>query len=199
MAYAGQTITNPITGEHITFVKTTADTNGEMLVFNCRVSPGKAVLAAHVHTTQEERFTVISGTLGVMVGSDVYTLRAGDKMVLPARLKHQWWNAGRDDVSFQVEVVPPRNLEAVLEAVCGMAHAGKLNKRAMPTNPFLLANLGRFSETYIPGIPIWMQKAGLAMGGTMAWVLGYGPDFAEYRTIQSTALVTDVAVEHTVA
>lgn len=124
MAYRGQTISNPVTGENITFVKTTTDTKGQVLVFDCRVTPGGARLPAHVHGSQEERFTIISGILGVMVGGKKQELRAGDRAVLPARIKHQWWNAGDDEVDFQVEVVPPRNLEIVLEAVCGMAETG---------------------------------------------------------------------------
>ena len=190
MAYAGQTISNPITGEHFTFLRTTDQTHGELLVCDCRVTPGGARIAPHKHATQEERFQVLSGTLGVMLGGKKQILQAGDKIVLPARVKHQWWNAGDGEVRFRVEVAPARNLEAVLEALATMARDGKLNKRAMPKNPFVLANLGRFSETYLPGIPIWMQKLGLAMGSTLGRVFGHRPDLSEYRT---AALETEVA------
>lgn len=182
MAYAGQSIVNPVTGEHFMFLKTAADTQGQYILFDCRVEPGKATLPPHVHATQEERFEIVSGTLGVMVGGEKYTLQAGQRIVLPARIKHQWWNAGDDEVHFRVEVVPPRNLEATIEAIAGMAVEGKLNKRAMPRNPFLLANLGRFSETYLPVVPIWMQRSMLAVGSTMGRALGYDPTFSQYRS-----------------
>jgi mannose-6-phosphate isomerase-like protein (cupin superfamily) len=195
MAYPGQTITNPVTGEKITFVKTTTDTRGEILIFDCRVTPGGARLPAHVHSSQEERFSIVSGTLGVMIGGKKQELRAGDRAVLPARIKHQWWNTGHDEVHFQVEVAPARNLEAVLEAVCGMGKDGKLNKNAMPRNPFLLAQLGRLSESYLPIIPIWMQKPMLAIGSALGWILGYDPRFSQYMqaTSQSALLEGEAA------
>jgi len=58
MAHVGQVITNPITHELITFRKTTQETGGQMLVFDCRVTPGGTPLPPHVHTTQEERFAI---------------------------------------------------------------------------------------------------------------------------------------------
>lgn len=182
MAYAGQTIYNPITGENIRFLKTTEQTNGELLVFDCRVEPGKATLPPHVHATQEERFEIISGQLGVMLGGKKQILNPGDRVTLPAKVKHQWWVPGDEEVHFRVEVSPARNLEAVLEIVSEMAITGKLNKQVMPKNPFVLAAFGKFSETYLPVIPIWMQNIGLNMGTAFARTLGYDPEFNEYRT-----------------
>ncbi|HEX8918304.1 MAG TPA: cupin domain-containing protein [Chloroflexota bacterium] len=181
MAYAGQVLKNPVTGETITILETSEQTGGEKLVFDCRVTPGGSPLPPHVHSTQEERFEVWSGELGVMLGGKKQVLRAGDRIALPAGVKHQWWVAGEEEVQFRVEVSPPRNLEATLEAVCGMAQAGKLNKKAMPRNPFLLANLGRFSETYIPVVPIWMQRMGLTMGSLTGRLFGIDPEFRQYR------------------
>lgn len=181
MAYAGQTIHNPITGEHITFVATADETNGESLIFECAVEPGKARLAPHLHTGQDEHFTMLSGTLGAMVGKEVYTLLPGQQLTLPRKIVHQWWNPTSQEVRFRVEVSPARNLEATLEAICGMAREGRLTKGAMPKDPFRLALFGKLSETYLPVVPVWMQRIGLAMGAAMARMLGYDPTFAAYR------------------
>ena len=182
MAYAGQTIDNPVTGEHITFLTTSSETNSTFLRFECRVEPGKARLAPHLHTTQTERFTMLEGILGARVGDEVYTLLPGQSLTLPARVVHQWWNPTDETVRFQVEVTPARNLEATLEAICGMAQEGKLTKQAMPRNPFRLAQFGKLSETYLPVIPVWMQQVGLTMGSALGRILGYDPSFAAYRT-----------------
>ena len=182
MAYAGQVLKNPVTGETITILETTEQTGGEKLVFECRVTPGGSPLPPHVHSTQEERFEIQSGELGVMLGGKKQVLRQGDRIALPAGVKHQWWVAGEGDVQFRVEVSPARNLEATLEAVCGMAQAGKLTSRAMPRNPFLLANLGRFSKTYIPVVPIWMQRIGLDVGSLTGRLFGIDPEFRQYRS-----------------
>ena len=186
MAYRGERIENEITGEHITFLRTSEETNGERLVFDCRVDPGKRPLRPHVHRNQEERFTVISGELGVMLGGEKEVFHAGDRVILPARVKHQWWNAGDGEVHFRVEVDPAGNLEQTLESIAGMVAAGRMTKNCMPRNPFELANLGRFSDTYLPAIPIWAQRTMLAMASAFGRVLGYEPTLAKYRAAETS-------------
>lgn len=183
MARTGQIITNPISGERITFLETVRDTAGTRMRFDCHVPPGGARLPPHVHRTYEEHFAVISGTLGVMLGGRTALLGAGQSIALPTMIAHQWWNAGDDDVRFHVTVAPPHNIEAVLEVICGMAHSGRLNRRCMPKNPFELAHLARFSESYLAGVPIWLQRGSLALLAGMGALLGYRPDFGAYRGI----------------
>src|SRR4051794_32164692 len=61
MAYAGQVIENPVSGERITFRKTAADTNGELLEIDLELAPDGHVPGMHVHPTQTERFEIVSG------------------------------------------------------------------------------------------------------------------------------------------
>lgn len=183
MAQAGQCITNPITGERITFLETEDDTGGAHMRFDCWVPPGGVRLPPHVHRTCAEHFAVISGTLGVMRGGRHELLRAGQCILLPAMIAHQWWNAGDDSVRFEVTVTPPRNLEAVLEAICGMAQAGRLNGLCLPKNPFELVSFARYAESYLPAVPIWVQRGALALFARMGALLGYRADFAAYRRV----------------
>ncbi len=48
MAKAGDIIENPATGERITFLNTTQETNGELLRFEYVLPPGFTI-AEHVH------------------------------------------------------------------------------------------------------------------------------------------------------
>jgi len=48
MISTGQTIENPVTGERITFHKTSRDTGGEYVLIEAAVAPGGGV-ASHVH------------------------------------------------------------------------------------------------------------------------------------------------------
>jgi hypothetical protein len=91
-----------------------------------------------------------------MRGDTRRTLPAGETIDLPARVKHQWWNAGHSPVHFRVEVRPARNLETILQVASRLAWEGKLSKRGVPTNPFLLALFARTAETYLPGVPLWL-------------------------------------------
>ena len=65
MIRTGDTIENPVTGERITFLATSADTDGEAVVIETVVQPDGFVAAAHVHPSQSERFAVAEGTLGL--------------------------------------------------------------------------------------------------------------------------------------
>src|SRR4051794_28724173 len=68
MAYAGQTIANPVSGERITFMQTARDTGGELLEFELKLTPDGHVPGAHVHPEQEERFHVLVGTMRFPAG-----------------------------------------------------------------------------------------------------------------------------------
>jgi quercetin dioxygenase-like cupin family protein len=196
MAVAGQTISNPLSREHITFVKTARDTNGQLLVFDCRVAPDGIRLSAHAHGNQEERFTMLSGTLHVLLGENLHVLAPGQTLVLPARIQHQWWNASEREAHFRVEVTPPLELDAMLEAICGMARDGKLNASGMPTNLFDAANLARLSDLYVAGIPVWMQKVMVELLSALGLLLGHDPDFRRYRAPsrnKSATRIFDVA------
>ncbi|MGZ6708666.1 MAG: cupin domain-containing protein, partial [Solirubrobacteraceae bacterium] len=68
MAYAGQSITNPVSGERFTFLRTAADTGGELLEFLLELTPDGAVPGAHVHPEQTETFHVVEGTMAFRLG-----------------------------------------------------------------------------------------------------------------------------------
>ncbi len=83
MAYAGQVLENPISGERIVFRKTAADTGGELLAFELFLSPDGHVPGAHVHPEQEEHFEVMKGTMKFQKGLKTVVARAGNKIVVP--------------------------------------------------------------------------------------------------------------------
>ncbi len=63
MATKGNTISNQITGQRITFVETAKDTNGARMVMDEYVPANGLVDQEHIHPQQEETFTVLSGTM----------------------------------------------------------------------------------------------------------------------------------------
>ena len=75
MAFTGQTIENPVTGETITFLRTAAETDGELVEIEVTVQPDGAVAAAHVHPYQSERFEILEGTLEFRNGREAIRSR----------------------------------------------------------------------------------------------------------------------------
>ncbi len=96
-----------------------------------------------MHPRVQERFRVVSGTLGTRLDGLDRTLGAGDEATVPAGVPHDWWNAGDDDASVLVELSPPDpRFEAMIAALFGLANAGKTNAKGLP-GPLQLALVGQ--------------------------------------------------------
>jgi mannose-6-phosphate isomerase-like protein (cupin superfamily) len=178
MICTGDTIHNPVTGERVTFLATSADTDGEAVVIETVVQPHGFVAAAHVHPAQSERFAVKSGRLGVKVGGTKLTLDAGDVVTVEPGTPHRFWNAGDEPVAFVCEIRPALRFESLLETMFALAADGKTNRKGMPS-PLRLAVIARahFDTVRLPFPPAWMQKAGLALGDPLGRLLGYEPTY----------------------
>ena len=178
MIEAGDTLTNPVTKERMTFLKTAAETKGEYVLIELRAAPGAVVAAAHVHPHQTETFEVLSGTLGAKIGRKTVEARAEDVVVIDPRVSHKWWNAGEDELVFRAEVRPALQFEQLIETMFGLAADGKTNRKGMP-NPLRLAVIAKehFDDVRLPFPPVWMQRAGLALGAPVGRALGFSATY----------------------
>jgi quercetin dioxygenase-like cupin family protein len=178
MIRAGDTIENPVTGERLVFKQTSAETNGEYVLFECFVKPSGFVAAAHVHPFQEERFQVLDGSVSFRIDGQELTAGPGDAVLVAAGRKHQFWNAGDEEVRFACEVRPALQFEQLIETMFSLAKNGKTNKKGMP-NPLRLAVIARahFDTVRLPFPPVWMQRIGLALGAPLGRLLGYGATY----------------------
>jgi len=178
MIRAGDVIDNPVTGERIVFHQTSRETNGEAVVIETFVQPDGFVAAAHVHPKQEERFEVVSGTLGLEVGGEEIVAGPGETLTIPAGTPHRFWNAGENEARFRCRVRPALQFEQLLETMFGLAAAGKTNRKGMP-NPLRLAVIARahFDVVRLPFPPALLQRIGLALGAPLGRLLGYQPTY----------------------
>jgi quercetin dioxygenase-like cupin family protein len=185
VAKTGDVIENPITGERITFLKTTRETNGELLRYEYILPPGFTI-PEHIHPQQEERHEVLSGTLRGSVGGQERDYGEGERVVGPAGVPHAWQNPNpHQEVRIVSEISPPLAFETLFETYCGLARDGKITKQGIPRNPLQLAVL--IDETrgmfYSTRVPIAVQEAFLAVVGVVASVgrlLGYKARYPLY-------------------
>src|SRR3954453_9612167 len=92
MARAGDTVENAATGERITFVRTAADTGGELLEMEA-VWPRPGHRApAHVHPGMEERWTVLAGRAAFRIGGEEHEISPGETLVAAPGTPHLAWN-----------------------------------------------------------------------------------------------------------
>ena len=132
MAYAGQTIENPVSGERITFTQTAADTGGELLAFDMTLSVDGHVPGAHVHPAQEERFEIVSGTMKFRMNGKKIVAGPGDASWCPPARVHKFANGGDEPVQVRVEVLPALKMEDLLDNTVALATEGKTNRKGMP-------------------------------------------------------------------
>jgi quercetin dioxygenase-like cupin family protein len=179
MAYTGQAIENPISGEKITFIQTSADTDGELLEIELELSADGAVPGAHIHPEQEERFEVIEGTMAFRMGLKKFVAGPGEVVTVPAGKVHAFKNAGDDTAKVRVQVRPALQMEQLFETTVALAEDGRTTGKGMP-KPLDLALFVREyrREVKAPFPPAPVVRAMLAPLAWMATRKGHGKRYA---------------------
>jgi quercetin dioxygenase-like cupin family protein len=179
MAYAGQSIQNPVSGERIHFLRTAADTDGELLEFELELSADGHVPGAHVHPEQEERFHVLEGTMKFRLGMRTIVAGAGESVVVPAGRVHKFANGGDGPARARVEVVPALDMEQLLETTVELAHEGRVTRKGMPKPLHLALFVRRFErEVRAPFPPAWVVRATMAPLAALARRRGHAERYA---------------------
>ncbi len=139
MALTGTTIEHALTGQRMTFVRTAADTGGALLQTESTIRAGAPLETLHVHPGQEERFTVLAGTMRFVVGGRERVAQAGQEVVVPAGMPHTFGNAGSGEARYRAEDRPALQSEGFFETYFGLAQDGKINVRTGLPNLLQLA------------------------------------------------------------
>jgi mannose-6-phosphate isomerase-like protein (cupin superfamily) len=174
MIHPGDRLENPVTGEVLIFRRTSAQTNGDLVLVEAIVRPDGFVAATHVHPYQTERFEILEGALGLRLGEQELVAGPGDVAVVPPRTPHRFWNAGGQDVRFLTEVRPALGFESLIETMFTLAAEGKTNRKGLP-NPLRLAVIARahFDTVRLPFPPAPLQRMALALAAPLGKALGY--------------------------
>ena len=182
MAYAGQILDNPVSGERITFRKTAADTAGELLEIDLELAPDGHVPGKHVHPAQEERFEVLSGTMKFKMGRKTVIAEAGEVVTVPAGVAHKFANGGDQTAHVRVQVRPALKMEELFETTVALAEEGRTTSKGMP-KPLELALFVQEYADEVQGAfpPVWVQRATMAPLARVARKRGRGERYAPAR------------------
>ena len=179
MAHAGQVLENPISGEKITFIRTAADTDGELLEIELELTPDGAVPGAHVHPEQEERFEIVEGTMAFRMGLKRIVAGPGEVVTVPAGKVHAFKNAGDETAKVRVQVRPALAMEQLFETTVALAEDGRTTAKGMPRPLDLALFVREFSrEVKAPFPPAPIVRAMLAPLAWMATRKGHGERYA---------------------
>jgi quercetin dioxygenase-like cupin family protein len=129
MVQPGDVIEHPSFGARMTFLETSAQTNGDLLRVEVVLPPGFS-MAEHVHPRQEERHEVLSGTLRGRVGGQEHDYEAGERVVGPPGVPHAWRNpSDREDLRLVSEHRPVSHMEHMLETGFAIARDFEADKK----------------------------------------------------------------------
>jgi quercetin dioxygenase-like cupin family protein len=174
MPRTGQTIRNSITTETITFVRTSADTDGAAVELLFEVSGGGEVPAAHVHPKQTETFEIHEGRCRVVVDGVASEAGPGDVVAVPPGVAHAW--GAVSDVKMTVTLEPALRADEFFVDLFALTNAGHADAKGLPTPLTMAALCQEYRDlVYLAAAPAWVQKAAFAVLGRLGRALGRGP------------------------
>jgi mannose-6-phosphate isomerase-like protein (cupin superfamily) len=106
MAARGQQVENPATGERITFLRTAADTGGELLEMDDLWLHADHRTAPHLHPGMEETWEVISGRAGFRIGDRDVEAGPGETVTAPPGVVHSAWNLSGGETRLRITMRP---------------------------------------------------------------------------------------------
>jgi quercetin dioxygenase-like cupin family protein len=133
MPRAGHEIFNPRTGQHMRFLVTAAESDGELLRIETRNPPTGVAEPLHVHPRQETRAALVSGTLRFVVDGRERRLGPGDTITIPAGVPHRFVNDGDEDAVAIQEARPALCTAEFFDTYFALAARGELDDHGRPS------------------------------------------------------------------
>jgi quercetin dioxygenase-like cupin family protein len=196
MAQPGDVVEAPLLGARATFLKTTEQTNGELLRVEVVLPPGFSV-SEHVHPIQEERHYVVRGTLRARVGGQERDYVEGEVAVGPPRVPHAWGNPSDSEALCLVsEHRPALHTEEMLEGGFTIAHDLQADKWGALGHLLRMAVLldDIKDDFYMSRSSMQALLRLFAALGPLGRLLGYEPVYSQGRRGVSHKVLEGVAL-----
>ncbi len=119
MVRAGDVVGNEDMTESLRFVKTAADTNGELLEMEATHKPNGTLNPniQHFHPSQDEHFEVLSGSVSAIIAGVTQSYGVGESFDVPRKTVHIMANIADEPAVVRWQVRPAMNTEGFLATV----------------------------------------------------------------------------------
>jgi mannose-6-phosphate isomerase-like protein (cupin superfamily) len=170
MARSGEQIRNPATGETVTFVVTTGESQGRLL--QLEMTAAKSAAPGHQHPRLREHWKLREGSVHFEVAGAEQLLEAPAELTIPPGTPHRFWS----DVPLRtvVDYEPAGGFETFLETIYALAAAGKTNSKGEP-NPLRAAVIARehLDDYALPWPSVAVQRVLFWLLAPVGRLLGY--------------------------
>jgi quercetin dioxygenase-like cupin family protein len=133
----GEKIINARTSQVMVFLKTAAETNGQLLEIDCISPPSDTRGPQHIHPFQQNNFGILAGECTFRINGKEQTAYAGDTVSIAPNVKHYFWNPGKVDAryiqEFRPALTPIRIGADFFNTFFVLSRDGKLNEQEIPS------------------------------------------------------------------
>jgi quercetin dioxygenase-like cupin family protein len=151
-----KTVNNAAGNYSATFLKSGNETNGAYELVQVELEPHGGN-DWHYHKSFREEFTVLEGNVKIGKNGKETLLKKGEAAVAHQEDMHFFKNATEQKAVLLVKIVPASGLEKTIRVAYGLINDGLL-KNDMTENPWHMALLLGYSESYLQGLPGWFQE-----------------------------------------
>jgi quercetin dioxygenase-like cupin family protein len=121
---------------------------GDVLRVEIWTEPGGGVLAEHVHPKLEERYEVLEGEVTFRLEREPRRAGPGERLVVPAGMRHSFENTGEGIAHLVVEAEPALHLRESIEDGVRLAETEKLTASGKPRGLRALIEAAAFAHRY---------------------------------------------------
>lgn len=149
------------------------EVGGDVLAFDLVMRAGAPAVPMHVHPRQEERITVLSGSVRSRSGASDVVVDTGGFVVSPPGEPHTIEPAGGNDAEVRAELRPALGYGEFLERSFAQDRGGHVNAKGR-ANPLRMSTTGSDeAEFFLAGIPVSAQRPLIRLLGRLGRALGY--------------------------
>jgi len=147
-----RTISNPIFKDTVTFITTSAESNGKYSEMETWLY-SKGGNPMHTHSEFVETFTALEGNLGIMLNGKKIMLSPGESVSIQKGEPHHFFNDSDKPVLFRCVFTPGHTgAENMLRIIYGLARDGQSNRAGVPKSLMTLALVGEIGNSALAGI-----------------------------------------------
>jgi mannose-6-phosphate isomerase-like protein (cupin superfamily) len=132
-----------------------SQTNNQFSCVEAAVAPKTMGPPPHIHQDLDEICYVLEGTASVMVGTEVYEVKAGGFHLRPRGIVHTFWNAGNEKLRF-MDLYFNQNFEDYLEELFHKIYKDMATQKLTPMDKGIAERLNNLDKRF--GITMFPQQ-----------------------------------------